>query len=342
MRILVISKWLERSNGTSRCVYELTKRFQKENDVRILTYSGHIDKEWETELNPYKLRHIGILALPEVRKIISEFKPDVIHSHDWLGLLTLGSGVPLVVTTHNHWPYDWFYSPKNFLAGICQGIPHEFEMHIADKVLSVSKFGQDLVKKRFINSDVISHGIDEIFFTVDAVKDLEKPCALLVGGVDRRKLENLIPLLNYLDPSINVYICGKTSDTGIFTQLQCHKNVHILGFVEDIRPYYRAADVCISISKFELFGFSILEAQACGCPVITFDTCAFPEIIIDKETGFLVNWGNFDEMAQKINIIVHNPPLRKKLGDKAIENVKHRFRWDDKVRQYLEIFEKLS
>lgn len=342
MKILVIIKWLEKFNGTSRCAYELTKRFQEENDVRIIAYRDHIDPEWEAELNVYKLHHTGILALPEVRKIVREFKPDIIHSHDWLGLLAVYSEAPLVVTTHNHWPYDWFHSLENFLAGLCQGIPHEIEMHLADQVVSVSKFGQSLLEKRSINSEIISHGVDEMFFALTPAAQLEKPSVLLVGGVDKRKLEGLTLLLQHLDPSIHVYICGRISDPNTVNQLQGHDNIHILGFVEDIRPYYRAVDACISVSKFELFGFSIIEAQACGCPVVTFESYAFPEIIINNETGFLIERGNFCDMAEKIHFIISNPSLRMKLGNNAIMHTRENFRWSDKVQQYLRLFMDLN
>ena len=180
MKILVIAKWVVRWNGMSRVVYELSKRFKKDHEVRIAVYKDYIDPEWEKEFKIYKLQHRGLFALKEIRKIIKEYKPDIIHSHDWLGLLASFSNTPHVATTHGHWPMNWFFSLRTFIGGIIQEIPHEVKMHLADEVISVSKYGQRLVKNRGIKSEIIYNGTDDGFFKPSKKKHWAQPSCYFI------------------------------------------------------------------------------------------------------------------------------------------------------------------
>ncbi|MGB2841627.1 MAG: glycosyltransferase family 4 protein [Halobacteriota archaeon] len=342
MKILVIAKWMVKWNGASRVSYELSKRFKKEHEVRIVAYKDHIDPEWEKEFEIYKLQHKGLFALKEIRKVIKEYKPDIIHSHDWLGLLALFSNTPHVATSHEHWPMNWFFSSRTFVGGIIQAIPNEIKVHLADKVVSVSKYCQQVLKKRGIKSVVIHNGIAEEFLNPPKNQlELEHPSILFVGNIHNEKAKYLVPfidLLNQKSGKVHTYVIGAPVDKKIVERLKNLDNTHYLGVVDDVKPYYQEADVLISTSKIEMFGLVPVEAQACGLPVVAFNICSFPEIIKDGETGFLVKMGDLDEMVNKTLNILMNEDLREEMGRNGIENIKENFLWDDKAESYIKLF----
>lgn len=346
MKILVIAKWMVRWNGASRVVYELSRRFKREHEVRIAIYKDHIDSEWEKEFEICGLQHKGLFALKEIREIIKEYRPDIIHSHDWLGLLALFSNTPHVATTHSNWPMNWFFSPTSFVAGIVQEIPHEVKMHLVDKVISVSKYQGEKMRNRGIRSEVIYNGIGEDFFNPPENQiTLKHPSILFVGGVNNRKAKYLVPfidLLNQKSGKVHTYVIGAPADKKIVERLKKLDNTHYLGVVEDVKPYYHGADVLVFTSRMDIFGLVLVEAQASGLSVVAFDACSFPEIIEDGANGFLVEMGDLDGMADKVLKILEDNDLREEMGRNGIKKAKENFLWDDKAKEYLKLFDSLA
>ena len=341
MKILVIAKWMVRWNGAARVVYELLRWFRREHEVRIAVYKDHINPEWEKEFEIYKLRHKGLFALKEIRKIIKEYKPDIIHSHDWLGLLALFSNIPQVATTHSNWPMNWFFSPTSFVGGIIQEIPHEIKMHLVDKVISVSKYQQEKLTNRGIKSEVIYNGIGEEFFNPPENQiELEHPSILFVGGVDTRKakyLVSFIELLNQKSGKVHTYVIGAPVDKNIVEKLKNLENTHYIGVVDDVKPYYHEADVLIFTSRVEACPLVPIEAQACSLPIVAFDVCSHAEIIKNGETGFLVRMGDMNGMVGMVLEIIKDDGLRAKMGRNGVKNVKENFVWDGMAEEYVRL-----
>lgn len=342
MKILVIAKWLVKWNGTSRVVYELSKYFQKNHEVRLVIYKDFVDSDWEKDLFVYKIHSKGLFATGEINDIIKEFQPDIIHSHDWLGILTLPSHVPLISTVHSNWPMNWFYNYKSFFAGIFQEIPNEIKLHLSNEVVCVSEFQQAKLAGRGVKSQVIYNGISTFNTTSLEAVCLKHPCILLVGAIDKRKYSKLITVLEYLPEEIYVYICGTILDKSIYQKLKAFKNVTVLGYVESAYGYYESADIYVSTSDMEVFGLTLVEAQSAGCPVIAFNLGPFSEIVIDNYTGFLVQQDNCREMAERISYLLKNEEIRKEMSKNAEMVSKSKFSWPDKAEMYLDTFHKLT
>jgi len=345
MKILIIIKWFVRYNGAARVAYELAKRFSKLHDVYIASYADYIEKDWEREFEIYKIKCKGMFSINELNELQRIIKPDVIHSHDWIGLLFKFSGVPQVATNHSNWPKNWFISFKHFASGFLQEIPHYIKLKSVNEVVCVSKYQQEVYRKIGINSVVIYNGIDERFLTKPENDiDLKRPCTLFVGRIDKRKAKHLIPIIKSINKKMDAhhYIIGYPADTILIKKLKNIENVQYLGVVDDIRPYYRNADVLMFTSRLEAFPLTPLEAMACGLPVVAFDVCSHREIIKHRETGFLANAGNINEFTNFVLTILNDEELKKRMGVRAIKTVKKKFLWDDKVEKYLQLFERVT
>ena len=345
LKILVITKWMIKNNGASRVVYELSKRFKMDHEIRIAVYKDYLDPEWEDEFKIHKLQNKGLFAFTEIRKIIKEYQPDVIHSHDWLGLLALLSNTPQLATNHSNWPMNWFLSMKDFVGGLIQEIPHEIKLHCVNKVVSISSYQYRKLKKRGISSEMIYNGVASDYFELPKKQiKMIHPAVLFVGNVDNRKAKYLVPFiksLNQKNKKVHIYIIGAPIHKKIIEKLDNFQNTHYLGIINDVKPYYYEADALIFISKVEACPLVPIESQACGLPVVAFDVCSNRELIKNEYSGFLIELGDVNAAVNKILLMLENSTLLNKMSINSIDNVK-KFNWDMKAQEYLKELEKIS
>ncbi len=117
-------------------------------------------------------------------------------------------------------------------------------------------------------------------------------------GIERKNLEELSENLNIRD------------------------NIIFLGYIKNIRGFYKIIDVLVVSSRSESFGLSIVEAQSMGIPVIATNIEGLNEIVLDKETGLLFKSGDEEDLAKKIELIYTDENLRTELTKKGLENIK--------------------
>lgn len=96
------------------------------------------------------------------------------------------------------------------------------------------------------------------------------------------------------------------------------------GFRRDIARILNATDVLVSPSEFETYGMAILEAMACGVPVVSTNVGGPTETMVDGGTGFLVEQ-DADALAKGVIDLLKNPTRRKEMGQKARARVERFF-----------------
>jgi len=114
------------------------------------------------------------------------------------------------------------------------------------------------------------------------------------------------------------------------------KNSKLLGYVpnEDLAPLYSGARCFVYPSLYEGFGLPILEAMACGCPVITSNISSMPEVA--GEAAILINPRKSTEIIKAIDKIINSKKLAEKLSKKGIKQAK-KFSWGKTAREVLDI-----
>lgn len=115
--------------------------------------------------------------------------------------------------------------------------------------------------------------------------------------------------------------------------------VRFIGFVsdEDMPALYSAASLFIFSTLYEGFGIPVLEAQACGVPVVTSNCSSLPEVAGDGAE--YVDPYDVDSICAGIRRVLENPTLAGELTEKGCLNVK-RFSWENSARRLNEILER--
>ena len=128
---------------------------------------------------------------------------------------------------------------------------------------------------------------------------------------------------------------------GVVESLNLSNEVIFTDFVPetDLPAYYSGAEVSVLPSLYEGFGFPVLEAMACACPVITSNTSSLPEVV--GKAGIMVDPHDTDSLAQAMMQVLTDSELSNNMIRKGLEQSK-RFSWEKTARETLEVYHKVE
>ncbi len=114
-------------------------------------------------------------------------------------------------------------------------------------------------------------------------------------------------------------------------QLGLTRNISFLGAIEhrQVPEILRNVDIFVMPSIREEFGVAAVEAQAMEIPVVSTRVGGVPEVVLDGETGILVEPGDSEQLAQAILTLIENPALRRQMGKRGRKHVLANYRWED-------------
>jgi glycogen(starch) synthase len=297
------------------------------------------------------------LRVAQVVRQINAVEPlDVIESPEYhaQGLFTALSQrhIPMVVKLHT--PAYLLSRVTGTSAGWSQWdtlLSEHLEYRLVRRARAVTspsrKMAEDAAKQWSLDASaihVIPNMIDEDLFHPINGANVGDQTLLCVGQVARHKgVETLVEALpTILDafPKVRVRLVGKVdpSEPGASSRSDhLHQRLQEVGVareaVEFLGPVdrtalpvlYTRAAVCVVPSLWESFGYSCLEAMACGCAVVASAVGGLPEIVTDQVDGLLVPPGRPEALAAAIIHLLSDPLKRRRLGDRARETVRNRF-----------------
>lgn len=228
----------------------------------------------------------------------------------------------------------------------------------ADHIISVSNHtAKDVVQILNLQSEhltVVPNGVDSVFrpfpkpevevFRQQHQVSAEKICLLNVGSNQPRK--NFMTVLKVVEAlktkgmAIHLFRTGPKLTEEFKAFIQKH---NLSDCITDFgRPdkatlvkIYNAADILLSPSLYEGFGITILEAMACGKPVITSNVTSLPEVAGDA--AILVNPMDVKAMAEAVSQLHNDIQFRQTLIDKGFDRVKL-FTWEQTAEQVAKIY----
>lgn len=118
-------------------------------------------------------------------------------------------------------------------------------------------------------------------------------------------------------------------------RLSVGRRVSLKGRLEqrEIAPFLCASDVFVFPSHSEGLPNAVLEAMACGLPVVAYAVGGIPEIVYDGNNGFLIEKGNIERFSRTVKYLIDNKEVCKNMGSQGRKVVEERFSWKRSARE---------
>lgn len=269
------------------------------------------------------------------------------------------TAVPLVITLFD---LHWLFFPELFnplkLFYLKRAL--KWSVHKAQAVITISqnskndilriyKIPQEKVKVTYVGLDPIfkREGADKNFAFLKNKYGIIDKYFLYVGQFHKRK--NLMGLLKaFLDLKTErridhqlVLVGGDgdgSSEVKEFLNKMDLKDVLVTGCIPDqeVSQLYNSAECLIYPSFYEGFGMPVIEAMACGCPVVTSRTSSLPEVAGDA--AILVDPYRVEDIVRGILDVINKPELRQQMIRKGFKQAQ-KFSWEKTARETVMVFE---
>ncbi|MBR3180351.1 glycosyltransferase family 4 protein [Candidatus Saccharibacteria bacterium] len=299
-----------------------------------------------------------------VEKYLMDFKPDLVHAHDWLtyeaGVLAKKNfGVPLVAHVH---------ATEFDRSGMHTGNPliHEIEyegLMMADRIIAVSETTKRIIHEKYdiplAKIDVIYNSLDEDYAlgdyrfnnnAYDYLKKLKMAGYTVISTVGRftvqKGLHNLMraaAMAISKNPKLLFVFAGDGEERDELIQMAADlgisKNVIFTGFIrgQKLRDIYSVSDIFVMSSISEPFGLTALEAAHHGDVLILTKQSGVSEVIW---SALKYDFWDEKKLADEILAVAENPALR----DSLRENVKNeylRISWNQVAKKCLRVYNKM-
>lgn len=223
----------------------------------------------------------------------------------------------------------------------------------ADRIIADSEF----TKRRVVEIlgypaekiDVVYLGVDMKAYSPSPAKK-EPYMVLYVGSEMPRKnlsvlikafakLKKKIPESRLLKIGEPQWPNSRAKLKKMASELGVSDSVEFIDNVKDLASYYRKATVLVHPSIYEGFGFPVLEAMACGCPVISSDKTSLPEVGGDAALYF--DGHDIENLADEIYRVMTDSKLRQKMVKNGFRQAK-KFSWKKCADDTIEVYEKIK
>lgn len=301
-----------------------------------------------------KLQYLRVVR--RLRAVMEQYRPDLIHAHYASSYGLIGALVnfhPYIISV---WGSDVYDFPHK---SVFHKMLLKYNFSKADKILSTSHI---MAKEISLYTDklveVTAFGIDLDIFKPQVVENLFDENDIVIGTVktleEKYGIEYLIKAFaivknRHRELPLKLLIVGGGSQAELLGDLvitlDLCKDTIFTGKVPYIKvPQYHnmlSVSVSVSVSNSESFGVAVIEASACGKPVIVSNVGGLPEVVEAGITGVIVEPRNPEQTAKAIELLVMNKQLRMQMGDNGRKRVWDLYNWANNVEQMVAIYSKV-
>lgn len=334
--------------GVERVVLDLAKKLPVEG-IECLVVSNEanflerikLESNSTTKALSSLVRKNPILFVLQLKKVIKEFKPDIIHSHHryatFVSQALLRTKIPILHSFHACLEgKKWLRLFGRASTACSEAVKKYYEINF------------NLPTK---HATIIYNGIDLDDVELNQKHEKhEKVTALVVGRLEKEKGHALLfQALSLLKETVRDNLRIKVVGTGsqeselkaLVDDLKLKNIVDFEGFKSVVKDDYKRADFVVVPSQKEGFGLVILEAYRYGKPVIATSVGGIPEVVESGRTGLLVKPENPEALADAIEELVLNPERRDSLGAAGYQLAQEKFGLNPMVRHFVDCYQKL-
>jgi len=314
--------------------------------------------EWGVEHIPLPIASKNplrfLLSQPQIARLLRSGRFQIVHAHSrvpaWHAFLAARPTSPFHLVTTCHSPYR---------PGLLSSV-----MARGERVICVSGAVRRHVLRHFHPPEervrLIYNGIDLERFHPPSAGQREEarrklglsPDHLALGNAGRIShakgwdilLRALAPLMRE-NPRLRLVIIGDGQALSSLEltseRLGIRQSCHFAGLIQRVWEVLGALDIFVSASRWEGFGYALVEAMAVGLPVVASRVGSVPEYVVDGENGLLYQPGSEEELCEKVRILAESETLRSELGRRAREVVEERFDLRRSAARVVEVYREL-
>jgi glycosyltransferase involved in cell wall biosynthesis len=315
------------------------------DDLRALGIPVVVLRHLTTPIRPLQ----DLRALREIHAALAELQPDLIAAHSSkAGILARLAArrlrVPVVFTVHG-----WAFTPG--VPALDAAVYRRVERLVgplASRIIAVSEYDRQLgLEARIAPPErlvTVHNGMPDVPPALQADPAGSPPRLVMVARYGAQKdhptlLRALASLQRHpweLDLIGDGPLMGETE--ALARELGLGGRVHFLGQRNDVDRRLASAQISLLITNWEGFPLSILEAMRAGLPVVASDVGGVAESVRDGESGFLVARGDVAQLRDRIERLLADPHLRRRLGASGRERFVRDFTLDVSVAKTLAVY----
>jgi glycosyltransferase involved in cell wall biosynthesis/peptidoglycan/xylan/chitin deacetylase (PgdA/CDA1 family) len=349
-RLLLVTPYFPpKTGGVERYAAEMAKGALADGyDVTIITSALDGRKTSVTEENGarvYRLKPtfwlsqtpIGLGWYWQIRRIIRKERPDIINTHAPVPFMAdvaaLAAGRTPVVATYHAGAMRKGRFVEDTLLRFYETCILPLSLGKARTIICGSNFVRDTFLARYRHkSTTITPGVDVDYF----VKPEHRPDGqrvLFVGNaVSGNKGLDILEKAVADMPDVTLHVVGEVAEKSDQQNVVYHG---VLRGKALVRQYQNArVFVLPSTGKTESFGMVLIEAMACGVPVIGTDVGGIPLVIDDKKTGLIVPPASPEALTDAIRSLLDNPEKAAKFSNRAYQKVQSSYAWPHLAKKY--------
>ena len=329
--------------------------------------------EWPHLLYRHGLR-VSVFPQLEIKKVLDTFQPDVVHVQvsDPIGLSVVWYArrhdIPVVTTEHNQ--PDVFTDPLKVPGVMKKPVNYLLASYFRNRqsksdfvTMPTEQAIKDLIFSRGKEFPVpvaaVSNGVDLTCFksgpaAVEIYRKYgiptDRPIVLYVGRVDPEKkigivIDAFFEVRKKIPTAMLIIVGDGVDKTRLVQKVErmgLTEEVRFLGKVlpPDLYELYKIGDVFVTASEIETQGIVLIEAAACGLPLIAVDKGAVSEVCITDGNGFLCRPGDVGEISEAMVKVLSDDELREKFAKNSIK-IAHEHDFEKTLDKFINIYNKV-
>ena len=272
------------------------------------------------------------------KKILDEFKPDVVHSHlfkaEIVSRYTLYDTIRYVTHCHNNMEQFDFFQSKSLRRRISDYLESRWLLKkykaCDNRFIAISQNTENYFYKKLPaslrkNIFLSKNCINTSRYYSSTEKEIDFVRLITVGNLTENKghafLIEVVAELKKSGYNISLEVLGfgplKNDLEDLIRVKGLEGIVSLKGNVSNVNEYLSRADIYVHAAYREGFGLVLLEAMASGLPVVTTDGGGNKDLLEDGHNGFLIKERSVKQFADKLIDLIENEELRKGLGGNA-------------------------